>query len=297
MSIFESSSVREEGPSERIGRTYGQLSASHRRAADFVLKRPLDAATMTIDGLAEASGISLATANRFVRALGYDGYGTFRAALIDALKANLDPVQKLEAGRRAPSSATDVMRAALTEDTDNLQRTAAGLSDRVADQAVDLLLNANRIYTLGFGVSTYIASHLANGLDPFCPGGVRAASAEGGTEQAARRLLQASDGDVLVAISLPRYSRDTVELAGLSRERGVALLALTDTPRSPLVGASTLALYAGAHRTLMANSAVATFALAEALISAVVHRREGAAGVALRLTEQVLPYLIAPDPE
>ena len=67
--------------SNRIALIYPSLSDGHRRAADFVLRHPLDVATMTIEGLAEGSGTSNATVTRFVRALGYGGYGEFRAAL------------------------------------------------------------------------------------------------------------------------------------------------------------------------------------------------------------------------
>ena len=72
--------------SNRIAQIYPSLSNGHRRAADFVLQHPLDVATMTIEGLAEGSGTSNATVTRFVRALGYGGYGEFRSGLSAALK-------------------------------------------------------------------------------------------------------------------------------------------------------------------------------------------------------------------
>ena len=76
------SSVGDETIMARIADVYPTLSRAHRRAADFVLKHPFQAATMMIDELARAAGISVATANRFARALGIDGYPAFRAELV-----------------------------------------------------------------------------------------------------------------------------------------------------------------------------------------------------------------------
>jgi DNA-binding MurR/RpiR family transcriptional regulator len=71
---------------QAVGKLYPQLSKSHRKTADYVLGNPFRAATMTIDELSEAAGISVATANRFAHALGFDGYASFRAALVSILR-------------------------------------------------------------------------------------------------------------------------------------------------------------------------------------------------------------------
>ena len=82
---------------ERIARGYPELSTAHRKAADFVLAHPFRAATMTIDELAGAVGMSVATANRFARALGFDGYPQFRSELVRAFESALAPVVGIDA--------------------------------------------------------------------------------------------------------------------------------------------------------------------------------------------------------
>ena len=54
----------------RIGRARPTLTRSHQQMADYVMAHPLQAATMPIDELAAAVGVSVATANRFARAIG-----------------------------------------------------------------------------------------------------------------------------------------------------------------------------------------------------------------------------------
>ncbi len=277
---------------DRIAQAYAGLSDAHRRAADFVLSQPFDAATMTIDELAKAAGVSITTANRFVRALGFDGYAEFRAELVDALKATMAPVERLRAGRCEPATAGAVVAESLAEDLDNLRRTLDALPEQACERVVALILAARCVFTLGFGSSAYVAAFAANGLDPFCRD-ARFVGGEGGAEQAVRRLMKLEPGDLFIVFSLPRYSRDTVEITRMARARGATVVAVTDGPTSPLVPLADLTLYAVAERRLLASSAAAAFTLAEALVSAVAHQREDALKAYTDLTEQVMPYLHA----
>src|SRR5258708_35593555 len=97
----------------RIATAYPGLSRAHRKAADFVLKHPFQAATMMIEELARAADISVATANRFARALGISGYPAFRAELVRTFSATLAPVEKLRAELRRSASSADIVRASL----------------------------------------------------------------------------------------------------------------------------------------------------------------------------------------
>src|SRR5258708_12547451 len=97
----------------RIATAYPGLSRAHRKAADFVLKHPFQAATMMIEELARAADISVATANRFARALGISGYPAFRAELVRTFSATLAPVEKLPPALRPPPTNADLLHPAL----------------------------------------------------------------------------------------------------------------------------------------------------------------------------------------
>ncbi|MHA7164601.1 MurR/RpiR family transcriptional regulator, partial [Burkholderia pseudomallei] len=92
---------------------------------EYVLANPFRAATMRIDELANAVDASIATANRFARALGFDGYPALRAALVlFPFRSRAHPAEPcgvrrrvvsidapLEALRRQPESARSGRRA------------------------------------------------------------------------------------------------------------------------------------------------------------------------------------------
>ena len=88
---------------ERIASTMPLMTPIHRRMGEFVLANPFRAATMRIDELAQAVNASIATANRFAKALGFDGYPAMRAALVRGFEATLGPVERLRSAQEQES--------------------------------------------------------------------------------------------------------------------------------------------------------------------------------------------------
>lgn len=274
--------------SNRIAQIYPSLSDGHRRAADFVLRHPLDVATMTIEGLAEGSGTSNATVTRFVRALGYGGYGEFRAALSAALKFAHEPVDSFAGARAAPGSTFATFSRALADQAANLQAARDGLDEPTVTRAVALLTTASRVFIAASGASHHVAGFLEDGLALYLDADVTFASSRTGPERAIRHMLSARPDDLVVAISMQRYSRATLDLASFAKKRGASVLALTDGATSPLAAIADVTLFAPSRSHLLPNSPTAIFALADALIAAVARERPDSAEALRELSESLL---------
>jgi len=126
----------------RIGRARPTLTRSHQQMADYVMAHPLQAATMPIDELAAAVGVSVATANRFARAIGLDGYPMLRAELVKGFEAMLAPIEKMRIRVEKPSSMQDVFAAALEESQRNIAATREALDGKACEEAVRVILAA-----------------------------------------------------------------------------------------------------------------------------------------------------------
>lgn len=98
-----------------IAKHYITLSKSHQKTADYVLSNLLRAATMPIDQLANAAGISIATANRFAHALGFDSYPKFRTEVVSSLAAIFTPVDNQHAENVISTSCSRVIASSLHE--------------------------------------------------------------------------------------------------------------------------------------------------------------------------------------
>jgi DNA-binding MurR/RpiR family transcriptional regulator len=152
----------------RIGKVYTSLSKAHKKAAHFVLNNLFRAATMTIDELADAVGMSVTTANRFAKALGYDDYPQFRADLVAGFESTLAPVEKLRYQVLRPTTVAEIFASVLNDDIENLEATCRGLNAALCERAVDMILAGEHIYIAGFGSSAYLAGLLVHGLEPYC---------------------------------------------------------------------------------------------------------------------------------
>jgi DNA-binding MurR/RpiR family transcriptional regulator len=275
---------------QRIARVLPALTRSHRQIADYVVAHPLQTATMPIDELAATVGVSVATANRFARALEFDGYPQFRAALVLGFETTLAPVEKLRSKLERSATVPDVFATALAGIQRNIASTRQALDARSCEQAVDAILKAQRIYVVGFGSSSWLGGLLQRSLDPYCDNVQLLASIES-SSFGARVLTRLRPTDLLVAIAYPRYFADTVLLARRAREAGVPVLALTDRVTSPLAPLGTVSLYAHTDSQYFASSDASALALIEALCSAVAHRAKGSLKAATQLAESVLPWL------
>jgi DNA-binding MurR/RpiR family transcriptional regulator len=273
-----------------IGRLYPHLSKSHRKTADYVLANTFRAATMTIDELSVAAGISLATANRFAHALGFDGYAPFRNALVADFASSLAPVEKMRTEVQKSASTTEIMASALINDIHNIDATRLALVPAHCEQVVDLILQADRIFVVGFGASAFLSGIMAHALEPFCRT-VLSGAQPGGPSQTARQFIKLDQRDVVIAMAFPRYVVDTVRLVQRAVEKNAKVIALTDSPESPLVPLAEVSLYAHTERQLSPTSDAAALALIQAICDAVAHRAKRPVQAASEMTEFVLPWL------
>jgi len=273
-----------------LGKLYPNLSKAHRKIADYVLANTFRAATMSIDELSDAAGVSLATANRFAHALGFDGYAPFRNALLGDFESLLAPVEKMRTEVQKNATSIEIMEAALNSDIRNIEATRRMLVAEHCDQAAEMILRAERVFVIGFGASAFLAGLMVHALEPFCRTIISGVNA-GGPSQTGRQFFKLDQRDVVIALAYPRYATDTVRLARRAVEKGAQLIAFTDVPHSPLAALADVTIYAQTERQLSPTSDAAALVLIQAVCDVVAHRAKRPVQAASEMTEFVLPWL------
>lgn len=274
---------------ERISRVYPNLTGAARAFADFVLAEPIAVARTSIHGAVERVGVSVATANRFARAIGFKGYAEFRAELISGFTSAFAPVEKLRSQISRQSTSAEIIAASMAEDVANLEATRQALSDEVCEKAVELITSAERIYIIGIDNSSHLAGLLAAGLGRY-RSNVRSLSSADGAIGASRQLFRYGPKDLVITIAFPRYFRDSVELSRFVKDRGVPLIAITDGPKSPIAALADTLLYAHADRQLASTSNASVLALLEGLVGAVAHRSPRSVDLEQQFTSFAVPW-------
>ena len=115
------------------------------------------------------------------------------------------------------------------------------------EQAAARIVSARRRYLLGAGKSGAYASLLATDLS----------AGLSGVHLVTRPLDLLGDiraGDLLVAISMERYRRETVEVAGAYVRRGGELVLITDADDAPLAPLAATRVVVGSGSASFANS-------------------------------------------
>jgi DNA-binding MurR/RpiR family transcriptional regulator len=255
---------------------------------EWLLRHSAQAAMLGIEDIARESGSSPASVNRFARSAGYAGFADMKAALALVMRAAIDPVQKLrdEQGKAKHSAPAHYLPMAHA----NLEQLGQSNTAQDIQAAARLISTRGRIYVLGFGLTAHVCGWLADALTPYSHS-VSALSVSGGTEQSASRMSTIGKGDVLIAISLPRYSIATVELARYARERGAKVLVIVDSHAAPLAAEADLRLFASAAHPVLPSSYMALQLLCEILVAEVMRNNPTAVAMAAELTQSVASQL------
>lgn len=271
-------------------RVLAEGSASNRAIADHVLRNQVRVTALGIEELADACDVSTATISRFARDLGFKNYAAMRGAVAETLQSVLQPVEKLRStiARRAAKVSPALESLGYAEAA--LTATRRGLAGSEIDRVGTVLTKARTVYVLGFGLSSFLAGALAMHLQPFCRHVVEVA-ASGGTEVAASHLATVTGRDVLVVISLPRYTLDAASLTRFARAAGATVVSITDSPASPLAELGHHVLYAHSAHPVLPSSSSAALAVIEALAVALMTSNKANVAKAARHTEAIAAYL------
>ena len=272
-----------------IARERDALSRGHRQVADYVLAHPFHAATMGIEELAAAAAVSVATINRFARRLGLAGFAQFRAEYLQIYRRTLAPVEKLKELEGRPDGACETMSRSLGSVAENIGRARNLLNAADCEKAIDLILNATRITVVGVGISAALVRFTVDMIGGYCSG-IETLDGTGGAGRMIRRVMQIGEGDLVIGISLPRYTRFTIDVLRQARDQGARILAFTDGPSAPAVPLSDVSLFSHAEHEVLHGSYASTVALIEG-VAAVLTRRCQTVDKARALTERLLPHL------
>jgi DNA-binding MurR/RpiR family transcriptional regulator len=271
-------------------RVLAEGSASNRAIADYVLRNQVRVTALGIEELADACAVSTATISRFARDLGFKNYAAMRGAVAETLQSVLQPVEKLRStiARRAAKASPALESLGYAEAA--ITATSRALAGTQIDRVGAVLTKARTVYVLGFGLSSFLAGALAMHLQPFCRHVVEVA-ASGGTEVAASHLATITDKDVLVVISLPRYTLDAASLTRFARDAGATIVSITDSPASPLAELGHHVLYAHSTHPVLPSSSSAALAVIEALAVSLMTSNKANVAKAARHTEAIAAYL------
>lgn len=239
-----------------------QLPRRLAQVAEFALEQPDQVAFGTVAELARMAGVQPSTLVRFAQNLGFSGFSElqeiFRARLRERWPDYGERLKRLEARAQSGGSLAlldGFAEAAVT----SLARLREDISGKDLEKVAEILAAARRIGLLGqrrvFPVASYLAYACAKlGME------TQLLDNRGGLLAEEARFLGSEDA--LLAISFTPYTPETVQVAVEVAERGIPVVAITDSPFSPLTRCATAWVEVvesdyGAFRSLSATMTIA----------------------------------------
>ena len=249
----------------------GGFSKGQRLIGNYITTSYDKAAFMTASKLGKTVNVSESTVVRFAVELGYDGYPALQKALQEMVRNKLTSVQRMEVAADRIGD-QDVLNMVMHTDMEKIRDTIDEL-DRVAfHQVVDAIIGARKIYILGVRSSSAIASFLDYYLSLMLDNVQLMHSSS--TSEVFEQVVRVQEGDVLLGISFPRYSSRTVKAMKYAHERGATVVALTDSPLSPIAVHADHTLLAKSDMISLVDTLVAPLSVVNALLVAVGQRKE-----------------------
>ncbi|MGN0979525.1 MAG: MurR/RpiR family transcriptional regulator [Candidatus Avoscillospira sp.] len=247
------------------------FSKGQKRIANYIAASYDKAAFMTASKLGKMVGVSESTVVRFAVELGFDGYPSMQKALQEMVRNKLTSVQRIEVANDRFGN-QDVVSMVLQSDMESIRLTSEALDRQVLDQAVEAIIRARNIYIVGVrssaAIATFMSFYFRNIFD-----NVRLVNSTS-TSEMLEQMLHVGKGDVVIGISLPRYSSRTVKVLEFAHDSGAEVVVITDSREAPAAKSADHTLVALSDMVSVVDSLVAPMSLVNALIVAIGRRKE-----------------------
>lgn len=250
---------------------YATFSKGHKAIASYIINHYDKAAFMTAAQLGEEVGVSESTVVRFPIELGLDGYPKLQKELKELIKSKLTSVQRLEVSSNRIDK-DNVIKSVLQSDLNKIKLTLEEIDVENFNNIVEEILKAKHIYILGVRSSAPLASFLGFYFNLIFQN-VRLVHTTSVSEMF-EQIVNASEGDVVIGISFPRYSKRTTKAMQFVQKQGASVIAITDNGDSPLAKCAKYSIFSRSDMNSFVDSLVAPLSIINAIIVAIGLKRK-----------------------
>ncbi len=267
---------------------FEDLSPQLKAAARWVIDNPDDVALLTAREQARRARVTPATLTRLAQHFGLPGYEDIRRLHAEDVRRNPRSYRgRAEELLHRRDTEGD---AALVQDifaslTHHLHALAAPAAIERFTAAAERIARAQRVFCFG-ARSAFSVAQIFHYLRSLFGDASVMLDGPGGTGIDMLRAI--GPKDVLLAVTMSPYARETAKAARYARERGAAVIAITDSEVSPLASVATETLIVHTETPSFFDTMSPAFAAMECLAALVAARRGPRTLAALAESEKQL---------
>ncbi len=255
-----------------------------------MLDEPNETAAKSISEIARENDINISSITRLAQKLGFDGFPSLKGLFRENLKQHKsyysEQVKKfLQKGYAGHNGKTSLLEKVIQDEWSNVMMMADAFDEQRFAAIIRLMVQAEHIHILGLR-SSYPLAHYLGFYLKLIRDRVTLIGQAGHT--LAEDLSALKTGDLLVAISVQPYTKDTAEAARIVKHQDVDIIALTDSLSSPLVTATDNFLITSMVGDYFFSPVAATVICIETMLSELVKQLGPKAIKRLNHTEHIL---------
>jgi DNA-binding MurR/RpiR family transcriptional regulator len=220
---------------EKIRDRLQQLTPRQRAIGQYILNNPESLAFFSIVELAQKIGVSEATIVRFSNAMEFAGYSQLSSEIRQAIQLEYGSGDRFKLGRYlegeyARKNDDSLFSRVISSEIDNLIRLAENVRSSQFHDCVERTLKADHLAVVGCQASYSLAVHmyqmivkLLDQTDLFTQRSIHTTA----------KLHQYGKKSMLYLFSFPRYPKEGIDIAAVSKKRGTYVVVVTNSQLSP----------------------------------------------------------------
>ena len=267
---------------DKIYAEYKAFTPSQQKVAEYLSQHLEEALILNANQLAKKVGVSEATFTRFIARLGFSGFSEFKREIGNFILQGHSTTERLAESVETFGISDSVFLKILRGDIENIQNITGGISNELFEKAVLKLSSAKSIYLLGLRSSYALAFYLAFNLRFFLKS---VNLIKPGIGDIPEQVLSTGKGDVLIAISFRRFTREVVNIAEKMKGKKAYIIAVTSSHLSPIAQLADMSLVVETEIPTYIESFTAPMSLLNAVITAVALKKKKQAMPALKKLE------------
>ena len=246
----------------RIQDHYDLLSKNHKKLANYFIDNFDSIPFLSVQQIAEATSLSVASVVRFAQKIGFNGYLEMREEIALNLQELINKKEFYALIDNKNNLKEDHLTIVANQEIKNISETVNLIDRKNFNKSIKLILKSTKIYTLGLGISYLLAEILAYQLSQVAN---NTSNFSHSHSSFLEQLLYVRGDDLLIALSFPPYSKETIEAVKFAQKKKIKVIAITNKTSAPIARFSDVQLIVRSENLLFTNS----FSAISVLINAI----------------------------
>ena len=264
---------------EEITKGMAGFSRTQKRLANYLIDNWAEIPLLSIEAIAEKSGVSTASITRLTRRLSCKGFHDFKNLVKgEHMRRMVNPVERFFALQTDLTGKKSLIQAA-RQDVKNINRLLSSISEETFMKLVEWLEKARCVYTFGVGISAIFSNLTAYTFNQIQR---ETHSLDEGHTPVEEKILAIGKNDLIIFSSFFPYSKCTADFACLAHKQGLRIVVLSDNEFSPLAQYASLILKIPRENILFTTSISALSVLLNAVATEIALKKKDALALSFK---------------